>query len=69
MEDDEWHRALIEMEGDYVRVLIDDVVYIDQTIPGLVPFDAYVGFTAATGGSTNWHRIDSLDVEGFVCDE
>ena len=69
MEDEEWHRASIEVVGSYVRVWIDGVLYIDTTIPGLEPFDAYVGFTAATGGATNWHQIDSLEVEGFICDE
>lgn len=69
MEDEAWHRAMIDVEGSHMRVWIDDALYIDQSIAGLVPFDAYVGFTAATGGSTNWHLIDALEVEGFVCDE
>jgi hypothetical protein len=44
------------------------VLYIDEHIDGLTPFNGYVGFTGSTGGSTNWHLIDALDVEGMVCD-
>ena len=69
MEDGAWHRAMIDVAGSHMRVWIDEVLYIDETIDGLEPFEAYVGFTAATGGSTNWHLIDALEVEGFVCDE
>jgi len=68
MEDGAWHRAVVDVVGSHMKVWVDDVLYIDQSISGLVPFDAYVGFTAATGGSTNWHLIDALEVEGFVCD-
>jgi hypothetical protein len=69
MEDGGWHRAIVDVVGSHMRVWIDEVLYIDQTIGGLTPFEAYVGFTAATGGATNWHLIDALEVEGFVCDE
>ena len=69
MEDGEWHRAMIDVEGAHMMVWIDEALYIDQTIAGLPAFDAYVGFTAATGGSTNWHLIDALEVEGFICDD
>jgi len=69
MEDDAWHVAKLEVVGPHLKFWVDEVLYIDETISGLVPFDAYVGFTAATGGSTNWHLIDALDVEGFVCED
>ena len=69
MEDDLWHRALVEVVGDHVRVSIDGVLYIDETIAGLEPFNAYVGFTGATGGHTNYHWIDALEVEGFICED
>lgn len=34
----------------------------------LTAFDAYVGFTSATGGATNLHAVKSLDVRGRTCD-
>ena len=46
---------------------IDQVVYLDQEINGFYNFDAYVGFTAATGSLTNEHLIDSLVVTEQVC--
>jgi hypothetical protein len=52
-----------------MTVSIDGVVYIDVTIPELYPFDAYIGFTAATGAATNYHLVDALEVEAFVCDD
>jgi hypothetical protein len=48
---------------------IDGTNYVDQNVSGLTHFPAYVGFTAATGSYTNYHLIDSLQVEGFVCEE
>jgi hypothetical protein len=45
------------------------VTYIDAEVPALEAFPAYVGFTAATGAATNYHLIDALEVEGFVCDD
>jgi hypothetical protein len=68
MEDGAWHMGLVEVVGSHMRVWVDGTLYIDDTISGLVPFDAYVGFTAATGGSTNYHLIDALEVEGFICE-
>ena len=35
----------------------------DFTIPGYVAFDAYFGFTAATGGADNIHAIDSIVIQ------
>jgi hypothetical protein len=50
-----------------VKVSIDGVTYLDQAVPGNYNFPAYVGFTAATGGSTNYHLIDALTVTEYVC--
>jgi hypothetical protein len=68
MEDGNWHRMTVDVAGTWMTVAIDGVVYIDQSISQLVSFPAYVGFTAATGSMTNYHLIDSLQVEEFVCE-
>jgi len=68
MEDGNWHRMTVDVAGTWMTVSIDGVVYIDQAISQIVAFPAYVGFTAATGSMTNYHLIDSLQVEEFVCE-
>jgi hypothetical protein len=68
LEDGVWHEALVEVDGSHMRVVLDGVTYVDHDIDGLYAFDAYVGFTGATGALTNYHLIDALEVEGFVCD-
>ncbi len=69
MEDGNWHTMAVSVVGTHVTVEIDGTTHIDQTVSGLSSFPAYVGFTAATGGSTNHHLIDALQVEQYVCDE
>jgi len=69
MEDDSWHEMVIEVVAPRVTISIDGVTYIDEDIEGYFSFPAEVGFTAATGGETNYHLIDSLSVIEDVCDE
>ncbi len=69
MEDGAWHEMNVTVTGTWMTIEVDGAIYIDQDIPRLSAFPAYVGFTAATGGSTNYHLIDALEVEAFVCDE
>ena len=68
MEDGNWHRMRVDVLGTWITVAIDGTTYIDQDVPQLTSFPAYVGFTAATGGATNYHLIDALEVEEFICD-
>ncbi len=68
MEDGNWHRMSVSVSGSWMTVSIDGVVYIDQDVPQVTSFPAYVGFTAATGSVTNYHLIDALEVEEFVCE-
>ncbi|MBO84095.1 MAG: hypothetical protein CL927_01955, partial [Deltaproteobacteria bacterium] len=68
MEDGNWHRMAVNVTGTRVTVDIDGSSYIDQDVPELTSFPAYVGFTGATGYYTNYHLIDALEVEEFVCD-
>ena len=67
MEDGNWHTMTVSVLAPHVTVSIDSVVYIDQDIAGTFNFPAYVGFTAATGGATNFHLIDALEVTKYVC--
>lgn len=69
MEDGAWHTMSVSVLDKRMTVAVDGTTYIDQDIPVLSSFPAYVGFTAATGASTNYHLIDALEVEGYVCDE
>ncbi len=68
MEDTGWHVMQVTVAAPRVTVRIDDVVYIDNDLSGHFAFDGYVGFTAGTGGQTNEHRIDSLEVTAHTCE-
>lgn len=67
MEDGAWHTMDIDVDAPRVTIAVDDIVYIDQDIPGTYDFPAQVGFTAATGGETNYHLIDTLSVVEDAC--
>ncbi len=68
MEDTGWHTMEVTVLAPRVTITIDGVVYIDQDLTGNFSFPAYVGFTASTGGMTNEHLIDSLEVESTICE-
>jgi len=67
MEDTGWHEMVVTVADPRVRVEIDGVVYLDDSVSGHFAFPAYVGFTAGTGGETNQHLIESLEVTESVC--
>lgn len=69
MEDEQWHDMVIEVVAPRVTVSIDGTVYLDEEFDGHYDFPALVGFTAATGGETNFHRIDGLTVIENLCEE
>ena len=66
--EDEPYEPTVLQQTLQITVAIDGTTYIDQDVPQLTSFPAYVGFTAATGGATNYHLIDALEVEEFICD-
>lgn len=68
MEDSGWHEMQVSVVAPHVSVAIDGTTYIDQDIDGMWAFTGYVGFTAGTGGETNRHLIDSLQVTDYSCD-
>ncbi len=69
MEDTGWHEMVVTVRDPYVRVDIDGIPYIDNAVTGYFGFPAYVGFTAGTGGQTNRHLIDSLEVTESICED
>ena len=69
MEDTGWHTMSVTVAAPHVTVVIDGVTYIDDDLSGDFSFPAYVGFTAGTGGLTNYHLIDSLVVSEYACEE
>ena len=60
-EDYKWHNVSVEINGDTIRVSVDNesifnwTGVIDRTYGGL-------GFGAATGGANNWHIIDDVKI-------
>ena len=69
MEDDQWHTMKVRIAAPHVYAEIDGVPYLDTNISGNLNFNAYIGFTASTGGYTNYHLIDSLTVVETLCEE
>ena len=55
-----WRHVTIEFRSGAIKVWLDGSSKIDYVIPGYEPFVGYFGFTASTGASTNWHRIDNI---------
>ena len=68
MEDSGWHEMVVSVVDPRVTVSIDGVTYLDEDLAGDFAFPAYVGFTAGTGGLTNKHLIDSLQVTEYICE-
>ena len=69
VEDTGWHTLEVVVRAPWVQVLLDDAILIDEEVVGFTPFDAYIGFTAATGADTNQHTIRGLTVSGDACDD
>ncbi len=69
MEDTGWHEINVVVADPMLTVSVDGVTYIDQAVSGNLAFNGYVGFTAGTGGQTNRHLVDSLEVTEYVCEE
>jgi hypothetical protein len=62
LENNAWHDIVLRIAGVHVTVLMDGVTVIDADVPGLDFKGGYIGFTGSTGGSTNYHRIDDLQI-------
>jgi hypothetical protein len=62
LEDTGWHDVTITNTGGTVEVWLNGIQYINYAIPGYSMTDAMMGFTAATGGATNYHDIDDFEI-------
>lgn len=70
LEDNQWHEAIITMDGNELTVSIDGTKYLDAvTVSGNTSFPAYIGFTGATGAAMNLQLIDELVVTDYACEE
>ena len=67
MENNGWHDMSVHVAGGHLNVIIDGETYLDTPIPQVSPFRGILGFTAATGGSTNEHRVSAPLVEIGDC--
>jgi hypothetical protein len=69
MEDTGWHSMRVVIAAPHVLVQIDGADLIDTELSGHFDFSAWLGFTAGTGGQTNRHLIDSLEITTAACVE
>jgi len=67
LENGTWFSAEVEFRSGHVRMWMwnDSISWtkqlvIDYTIPGCQDYDAYLGFTAATGDMSNLHAVDNV---------
>ena len=66
VEDGAWHDVTVDVVGGHMTVTLDGVTVIDEDA-GVPSFDAWIGFTAATGGDVNAHMADALVVRDGSC--
>ncbi|WP_210396772.1 PEP-CTERM sorting domain-containing protein [Motiliproteus sediminis] len=59
-EDTNWHHVDIDFNQGTLSVFLDSVLMLNTTLAGYNGFDAHFGFTGATGGLTNYHKIDNF---------
>jgi len=69
LEDTGWHSMRVVVEEPHLLVQIDGLDVIDTELAGLFDFNAWLGFTAGTGGYDNYHLVDSLQVTEAACEE
>ncbi len=62
LEDDEWHTVIVNNDNGAVDVYWDGQLVIQHQIQDYQGFQGYFGFTATTGGQTNWHCIDNMSI-------
>ena len=67
LEDNLWHQVQVRIQGSEISIWVDDVLMIEQTIEDYQFKGGLIGFSGTTGFYTNFHRIDSIELNE-VCD-
>lgn len=62
IENNQWHRVRVTNEMGYVQVWFDNQRVLEHRIRDYQAFEGYLGFTAGTGGATNWHIVDNIRI-------
>ncbi|HFC97253.1 MAG TPA: hypothetical protein ENJ40_02180 [Thermosulfurimonas dismutans] len=66
VEDNDWHHVKVEFDLSQksISVYVDNFLRIDNFIVSdFTPFEAYIGFTGATGGANNLQEVDNFKLE------
>jgi hypothetical protein len=54
------HHAVVDWVEGRLTINLDGSEVLTYTFPGMTFFDGFIGFTAATGGSTDNHIVDNF---------
>jgi len=65
-EDTSWHHTRIVFNQGSILVDLDGTNRLNARIDNYTAFDAYFGFTGATGGLTNYHKIDNVVINSTL---
>ncbi len=62
LEDMLWHEITLKTKGPLVTITMDGKTVINQEIEGFNFRGGYIGFSGTTGGKTNYHSFDNLQI-------
>lgn len=62
LNDDNWRTVDVSFTNGLVNVDISGQNYINYQIQNYSEFDGYFGFTAATGGESDWHKVRNFEL-------
>ncbi|MBI2897661.1 MAG: hypothetical protein HYY06_29145 [Deltaproteobacteria bacterium] len=57
-----WLPVRVELDLGRFIVTVDGEQVLDAAVPDFEPYEAYLGFTAATGGANDVHAIDDVTI-------
>ncbi|RJR27411.1 MAG: DUF1566 domain-containing protein [Desulfobacteraceae bacterium] len=60
LEDNAWHHIRIDFRNGLTDIFVDQSKILSHQVAGFQAFMGYFGFTAATGGASNWHLVDNI---------
>lgn len=62
IEDNRWHHIRVSNQLGYIQIWFDNQRVLEHRIQNYQAFEGYFGFTAGTGGATNWHIVDNVRI-------